>query len=109
MRSKIHRATVTESRVDYVGSIAIDESLVKRAGFLEGEKVLVASVSSGVRLETYVIFGEKNSGIICMNGPAALLIKKGEKIVIMGFEITNKKIKAKNILVDKKNKFVKFL
>ncbi|MDD5043478.1 MAG: aspartate 1-decarboxylase [Patescibacteria group bacterium] len=109
LRSKIHKATVTEADLNYIGSITIDEDLVERVGFWPGEKVLVVSNTSGARLETYVIVGKKNSGIICMNGAAAHLIKKGEEIIIMGFELTDKPIKAKNILVDKNNKFVKYL
>jgi aspartate 1-decarboxylase len=109
LRSKIHNATVTEAKVAYIGSITIDEDLVEKAGFLPGEKVLVASVSSGARLETYVIIGERGSGIICMDGAAALLIKKGEEVIIMGFELSDKPIKAKKVLVDKNNKFVRFL
>ena len=69
--------------------------------------VLVVDNTNGARLETYVIKGKRNSGIICMNGAASHLIKKGDEIIIMGFELTNKSIKPKNILVDKKNKFVK--
>lgn len=109
LRSKIHKAIVTKSDLNYVGSITIDESLVKKAGFWPGEKVLVASNTTGARLETYILLGKKDSGIICMNGASARLIKKGEEIIIMGFELTNKKIKAKNILLDKNNKFVRFL
>ena len=109
MRSKIHKAIVTEADLDYVGSITIDEELIEKAGFWPGEKVLVVSNTSGARLETYVIVGERNSGIICMNGAAAHLIKKGEEIIVMGFELTDKPIKPKNILVDKNNKFVRFL
>jgi len=109
LRSKIHKAIVTEADLDYVGSITIDEELIEKAGFWPGEKVLVVSNTSGARLETYVIVGERNSGIICMNGAAAHLIKKGEEIIVMGFELTDKPIKPKNILVDKNNKFVRFL
>ncbi len=95
--------------MDYIGSITIDEDLVEKAGFWPGEKVLVVSNTSGARIETYVIVGKRGSGIICMNGAAAHLIKKGEEIIVMGFELTVKPIKPKNILVDKKNKFVRFL
>jgi aspartate 1-decarboxylase len=109
LRSKIHKATVTEANLEYVGSITIDEDLIEKSGLWEGEKVLVVSNTTGARLETYVIKGEKYSGIICMNGAAAHLIKKGEEIIIMGFELVEKKIKPKNILVDKNNKFLKFL
>jgi len=99
---------VTEANPNYIGSITIDETLVKKAGFWPGEKVLVVSVDSGARLETYIALGKKDSGVICMNGAAARLIKKGEIIIIMGFELTNKPLKPKVILVDKDNKFVKF-
>lgn len=109
LRSKIHKATVTEANLAYIGSITIDEALIEKVGFWPGEKVLVVSNTSGARLETYVVSGKRNSGVICMNGASAHLIKKGEEIIIMGFELTNRKIKPKNILVDKKNKFVRFL
>jgi aspartate 1-decarboxylase len=109
LRSKIHKATVTEANLDYIGSITIDEGLVEKAGFIPGEKVLVVSNTSGARLETYVIVGKRDSGIICMNGAASHLIKPGEEIIIMGFELTNECIKPKNLLVDKNNKFVKYL
>ena len=109
LRSKIHKATVTEADLNYIGSITIDEALIKKVGFWPGEKVLVVSNTTGARLETYVIVGKKNSGIICMNGASAHLIKKGEEIIIMGFELTDKPIESKNILVDKNNRFVKYL
>ncbi len=109
LRSKIHKARVTEADLNYVGSITIDKELMKKAGLISGEKVLVVDNTNGARLETYVIEGKAKSGIICMNGAAAHLIKKGDEIIIMGFELSEKEIKSKNILVDKNNKFVKFL
>jgi len=109
MRSKIHKATVTEADLNYIGSITIDEDLIEKAGFWSGEKVLVVSNTSGVRLETYVIAGKKGTGIICMNGASAHLIKKGEEIIVMGFELTDKPIKPLNVLVDKNNKFINYL
>jgi len=109
LRSKIHKATVTEANLDYMGSITIDEDLVERVGLWSGEKVLVVDNTNGVRLETYVIIGERDSGVICVNGAAAHKIKVGDEIIIMGFELTNEPIQPKNILVDKKNKFVKYL
>ena len=109
LRSKIHKASVTDASVSYVGSITIDELLVKKAKFLPGEKVLVASNTTGARLETYVILGKPGSGMICMNGAAAHLIKKGEEIIIMGFELSDKPVKASNVLVDKNNKFLRYL
>ncbi len=108
LRSKIHKATVTEADLDYIGSITIDEELMEKVNLWPGEKVLVASITSGARLETYVIVGEHGSGTICMNGAAAHLIKKGEEIIVMGFELTDKPINPKNILVDKNNKFVRY-
>ncbi len=109
LRSKIHRATVTQANINYIGSITIDEDLIEKAGFWLGEKVLIVSNTSGARLETYLIDGKRNSGIICMNGASSLLIKKDEEIIIMGFELTDKPIKSTNILVDKNNKFVRYL
>jgi aspartate 1-decarboxylase len=109
LRSKIHKATVTEADLSYIGSITIDGDLIDRVGLWAGEKVLVVSNTTGARLETYVIRGEKHSGVICMNGAAAHLIKKGEEIIIMGFEITDKPVEPKNILVDKSNRFVREL
>jgi len=109
LRSKIHKATVTEANLNYIGSITIDELLIEKAGFWPGEKVLVVDNNNGARLETYVIPGKKESGIICMNGASAHLIKQGHEIIIMGFELADKPVKAKNILVDSQNKFVKYL
>jgi len=109
IRSKIHRATVTDANVDYIGSITIDSDLIEKAKFWPGEKVLVVSVTSGARLETYVIEGERGSGRICMNGAAAHLIKPGEQVIVMGFEVTDQPIERTFILVDENNKFVKYL
>ena len=109
LRSKIHKARVTEARLDYIGSITIDKTLIEKVGLLPGEKVHVVSNTSGARRETYVIVGKKDAGVICMNGAAAHMIKVGEEIIIMGYELTDKPINAKKILVDENNKFVKYL
>ena len=109
LRSKIHNATVTEANLTYVGSITIDRELLDKSDLWAGEKVLVVSNTSGSRLETYVIEGERGSGHICMNGAAAHLIKKGEQIIIMGFELADQRIHPSVILVDEKNKFVRNL
>ena len=109
LRSKIHKARVTEADLEYIGSITIDEELIEKVGLWPGEKVLVVDNTNGARLETYVIKGEKGSGKICMNGAATHLIQTGDEIIVMGFELSDKPIKAKNILVDKNNKFVKYL
>ncbi len=109
MRSKIHKATVTDANTEYIGSITIDEDLIEKSGLWPGEKVLVASNSSGARLETYVLTGKKNSGIICLNGAAAHLIRAGEEIIIIGFELTDEPLTPKVVLVDNNNKFLKYL
>jgi aspartate 1-decarboxylase len=109
LRSKIHKAYVTEAKLAYMGSISVDEELMLKAGLWPYEKVLVVSNTSGARLETYIIKAPKNSGQIIMNGAAAHLIKQGEEVIIMGFELTGKKIKPRKVLVDKNNKFVKYL
>ena len=109
LKSKIHKATVTEADLNYIGSITIDETLMERVNLIEGEQVLVVDNTNGARLFTYVIKGEKGSGVICMNGAAAHLINKGDEIIIMGFAITNRKIKVRNILVDRKNRFLRYL
>ena len=107
LRSKIFRATVTEANLEYQGSITIDSDLIDKSGLWVGEKVLVVSNTSGARLETYVIPGKAGSGVICMNGAAAHLIKKGEVIIIMGFELSDKPIKAKIVFVNENNKCIK--
>lgn len=109
LKSKIHKATVTEADLNYIGSITIDKNLMDAVDLWEYEKVLVVDNNNGNRLETYVITGEPGSGIICMNGAAAHLIKKGDEIIIMSFALTDKPIKPKNILVDKDNRIVKYL
>jgi aspartate 1-decarboxylase len=82
IRSKIRNATVTEANLAYVGSITIDKALIHQAGLWVGERVLVVSNTSGARLETYIIEGPEGSGSICMNGAAAHLITKGERVII---------------------------
>lgn len=109
LRSKIHKATVTEADVNYVGSITIDADLLQRVGLWPGERVLVVSNTSGARLETYVIRGEAGAGQICMNGAAAHLIKAGEEVIIMGFELSDEPIEPRAILVDGQNRYVRDL
>ncbi|HBZ50182.1 MAG: aspartate 1-decarboxylase [Proteobacteria bacterium] len=98
MRSKIHKATVTEANLNYVGSITIDANLLEAVGLWPGEKVLVVSNTSGARLETYTIEGERGSGDICVNGAAAHLIKQGEEIIIIGFELSDERVQPCAIL-----------
>lgn len=85
VRTKIHRVRVTEANLDYVGSITIDADLIDAVGLVPGEKVQVLSVDNGERLETYVIVGERGSGVICMNGPAAHRIKEGHIVIIVSY------------------------
>jgi len=109
LRSKIHNATVTEANINYIGSITIDQELIDRVGLWVGEKVLVVSNTTGARVETYVIAGERGSGYIAMNGAAAHLIKAGEQIIIMGLELTAEPVSPKIILVNAQNHFNRYL
>ena len=85
LKSKIHRATVTEANIEYVGSITIDPDLTELADIVPYEQVLVADVDNGARLETYAIEGPRGAGVVCMNGAAAHLIGKGDRVIIMSF------------------------
>lgn len=108
--SKIHKATVTQADLNYVGSVTIDSDLIEKSGLWVGQKVLIVSNTSGARLETYVIKGEAGSGKICINGAAAHLVKKGEEVIIIGFEYSNQPLlEPKCILVDENNRFLKYL
>lgn len=109
LKSKIHKATVTEANLEYVGSITIDEDLIEAVDLWINERVMVVSNTTGARLETYVIAGPRGSGVICMNGAAAHLINKGEELIIMGFELVKEPIEPKVILVDKQNRLIKHL
>ena len=107
LKSKIHRATVTQAALNYVGSITIDEALMDACGLVEYEKVQVADVDNGNRLETYVIVGEAGSGIICLNGAAARLVDEGDKVIIMSYAQMTPEEFAENppkvVFVDKEN------
>ncbi len=109
LRSKIHKAVVTGADVEYTGSITIDKELIEKAGFHKGEKVAVWDITNGERLETYLIEGKRNLGTICMNGAAAKKIKKGDNVIIAGFELSDKYVEPKIILVDEENNFVRYL
>ena len=85
LKSKIHRATVTQAELDYVGSITIDEDLMDAAGLFEYEHVHIVNVNNGSRIETYVIAGERGSGVICLNGAAARSGQKGDLVIIMAY------------------------
>ena len=83
LKSKIHRVTVTEARLDYIGSITIDEDLLDAAGILPGERVYIGNNNNGARLDTYTIAGPRGSGVICLNGAAARLVQPGDIVIIM--------------------------
>ncbi|WPP48212.1 aspartate 1-decarboxylase [Catalinimonas niigatensis] len=85
LKSKIHRVKITQAELHYVGSITIDEALMEAANFIENEKVQIVNVNNGERLETYVIKGERGSGMICMNGPAARKVQVGDVIIIISY------------------------
>src|SRR5690606_37793767 len=85
MKSKIHRATVTEANLNYIGSITIDEDLTETADLLENEKVQIVNNNNGARLETYVIPGPRGSGVICLNGAAARLVQPGDNVIIISY------------------------
>ena len=85
MKSKLHRATVTEANLNYVGSITIDEALMEASNIWENEKVQIVNNNNGARLETYVIVGERGSGVICLNGAAARLVQPGDQVIIISY------------------------
>ncbi len=111
LKGKIHRATVTQAELDYVGSITVDTALLKAAGILEYEKVQIVDVNNGERFETYTIAGEEGSGVICLNGAAARCVQKGDKVIIMSYcELTPDEAKTHKpsvVFVDDNNKVVR--
>ena len=112
-RAKIHRATITASRLDYEGSIEVDETLMKAAGILENEMVLVANIANGNRFETYVIRGKADSGVIGLNGAAAHLGNPGDKVIIMSVawidHLEAEKLKPTFVKVNEKNSIAAIL
>lgn len=108
LKSKIHRARVTEANLNYVGSITIDSKLMQASGILEYEKVQVVNVTNGSRIETYVISGEENSGVVCLNGAAARCAAEGDIVIIMAYaqmsEDEAKAFRPRVVLVDGENK-----
>ena len=107
LRAKIHRATVTEADLEYMGSVTIDESLMARVDIAPYEKVLIVDNSNGARLETYAIPGPAGSGTICINGAAAHLVKAGDQVIIMAFEYGDERGERRQILVDERNGYVR--
>ncbi len=110
LRSKIHRATVTEANLEYEGSITLDEALMKAAGILPYEQVMVSNLNNGERFETYVIPGERDSGIVCLNGPTARKAVIGDRIIIFCYEYYSEeelqRFRPKIVRVDEKNRII---
>lgn len=108
MKSKIHRATVTEANLNYVGSITIDEDLMEAADLWENEKVQVVNINNGARLETYVIPGPRGSGVICLNGAAARHVQPGDKVIIISYALMTEEEartrKPRIVLMDEANR-----
>ena len=108
-KSKIHRATVTEANVEYIGSIAVDSDLLERCDILPGEKVCVWNVNNGERIETYALPAPVGSGSVIVNGAAARRFQPGDKVIIVAFVLTDEKIEPRMILVDERNRFTDWL
>ena len=89
LKSKLHRVTITEANLDYIGSVTIDEDLMDAANLVENEKVDIYNYSNGERFHTYVLTGERNSGVICLNGPASKKVKTGDEIIIASYALVN--------------------
>jgi aspartate 1-decarboxylase len=108
LKGKIHRATVVQAELDYVGSITVDEELLEKAGIYEYEKVQIVDVNNGSRFETYTIAGKRGSGMICLNGAAAREVQVGDKIIIMAYaSMTPEEVKEnppRVLFVDEDNK-----
>ena len=111
LKAKIHRATVTQAELDYVGSITVDMDLLEQAGILEYDKVLIVDVNNGSRFETYTIAGERGSGVMCLNGAAARMVQTGDKIILMAYaQVTPEEaseLRPTVLFVDEKNKVTK--
>jgi aspartate 1-decarboxylase len=111
MKSKIHRATVTQADLDYVGSVTLDAALMEAADLLEGEQVAIVDITNGARIETYVIPGPRGSGVIGINGAAAHLVHPGDLIIIMSYAVLDdaeaRALKPRVVHVDEQNRVVK--
>ena len=111
MKSKIHRATVTQADLDYVGSVTLDAALMEAADLLEGEQVAIVDITNGARIETYVIPGDRGSGVIGINGAAAHLVHPGDLVIIMSYAVLDdaeaRAMEPRVVHVDASNRIVK--
>ncbi len=110
-KAKLHRATVTQADLNYVGSVTIDRELLEKSGILPGEKVQIVNINNGERFETYTIEGEPGSGVICLNGAAARLVQVGDKVIIIAYALMDeneaKTFKPNVLVLDEQNKIKK--
>ncbi len=109
LHSKIHKARVTEANLEYVGSVTIDEALLEAADIHEFEQVHIVDNTNGARLVTYAIKGERDSGIIGINGAAAHLVKEGDEVILMTYTQAEDPVEPRCVLVDGENRFVRYL
>lgn len=109
LRAKIHRAFITDANPDYIGSIIVDRDLMEKVDLWEFEKVMICDVTNGNRWETYVLPGERGSGTMSVQGAGAKLCQKDDCVIILSFEVSDKPIDPKMILVDRENKFVEYI
>jgi aspartate 1-decarboxylase len=113
MRAKIHRAQVTDANLDYVGSVTIDQNILDEVDILPNEKVQIVNNNNGARLETYVIPGERGSGVICLNGAAARLVQKGDTVIIISYALVSENelasFKPKVAIMNENNDIVKLI
>lgn len=113
MKSKLHRATVTEANLNYVGSITIDQELMEQVDLLPNERVQVVNNHNGARFETYVIPGERGSGVICLNGAAARLVQPGDQVIIIGYAMIDeeeaKTYQPKVAILDEQNRIERMI
>lgn len=109
LKSKIHRAWVTDNNPDYVGSIIIDRELMNKADLWDYERVMLCNLNNGARWETYVLPGASGSGEVSVQGPGARLCMKGDCLVILAFEYTDVPVEPKMVIVDERNKFMEYV
>lgn len=110
-KSKLHRATVTQADINYVGSVTIDSDLLRQSGILPGEKVQIVNINNGERFETYTIEGEAGSGVLCINGAAARLVQVGDKVIVITYAMMDENdartFKPTVLVLDEQNKIIR--